>query len=102
MSGESQYRSQRYCVGDDFFKNAAFNVPVYQRMYVWEEEQVKTLIDDLCGAYNNNESHYYLGGIIIAKMTGQEGAKYNLIDGQQRFTTLLFLRRVLQENPQRR
>ena len=97
MSNQIEYESQVRPVGDKFFQENKFNIPVYQRMYVWEELQIETLIDDLISAYTNvRKRNYYLGSVVIAKNSDHEDVKYDLIDGQQRFTTLLFLRKLLQ------
>lgn len=72
-----------------------FNIPIYQRLYVWKEEQVKKLLEDTFNTfekYPNND--YYLGGVIVVK----NGDRYDLIDGQQRFTTLWLIAQQLQEN----
>jgi hypothetical protein len=76
-----------------------FNIPIYQRLYVWKEEQVKKLLEDTYNAfkkYENNDynNDYYLGGVIVVK----NGDRYDLIDGQQRFTTLWLIAQQLQEN----
>jgi hypothetical protein len=85
------FKSDIYKLGADFF-NQIFNIPIYQRLYVWEEEQVSTLLEDLIRAYQHNEKHiYYLGGIVVVENNG----KFDLIDGQQRFTTLKILREIL-------
>jgi len=62
-----------------------FVIPTYQRPYVWGEEQINKLLDDFYDA--RNDAHYYVGTILLYK---QEENKtiYQLIDGQQRFTTL--------------
>ncbi len=78
--------------------NIKFNIPIYQRLYVWKEEQVKKLLEDTYNAYiiskENPENDYYLGGVIVVK----NGDRYDLIDGQQRFTTLWLIAQQLQEN----
>lgn len=56
------------------------NIPEYQRIYCWHEENVIQLLKD-CRAL---ESEYRLGSIILQK----QGEKYDIIDGQQRLVTL--------------
>jgi len=89
--GTHIFKSDIHELGADFF-NKVFNIPIYQRLYVWGEEQVDTLLEDLIRAYQHNEKHiYYLGGIVVVENNG----KFDLIDGQQRFTTLKILREIL-------
>ena len=72
-----------------------FNIPIYQRLYVWKEEQIKKLLEDNYNAFKTNgKNDYYLGGVIVVK----NGDRYDLIDGQQRFTTLWLIAQQLQEN----
>ncbi|QNM84584.1 DUF262 domain-containing protein [Polaribacter pectinis] len=65
-----------------------FNIPIYQRLYVWTEQQVKTLFEDLFTAYSTKKELYYIGGIIVVK---NPNGNFDLVDGQQRFTTLWLL-----------
>ncbi|MFY8188049.1 MAG: DUF262 domain-containing protein [Flavobacterium sp.] len=67
-----------------------FNIPIYQRLYVWTEEQVKTLFEDLHTAYTAKKDLYYIGGIITVENT-LKPKLFDLVDGQQRFTTLWLL-----------
>lgn len=76
-------------------KDIKFNIPIYQRLYVWKEDQIKRLLEDTYAAFTNySNNDYYLGGVIVVKNTN----KYDLIDGQQRFTTLWLISRYLQNN----
>ncbi len=80
------------------FESNMFTVPVYQRPYSWETKHVKVLLDDLFQAYNREKekkgTDYFIGSIYIHdlqdKLEGQY-SKYDIIDGQQRLTTLTFL-----------
>jgi len=77
-------------------KQFFFNVPIYQRLYVWEEEQIKTLLEDIETAFSDGKELLYLGGVLVVENeTLEKGKIYDLIDGQQRFTTLWMLSIVL-------
>lgn len=77
---------------------AVFLIPDYQRPYAWGEDECKTLWEDLfafsfpnedCDQFNCNDE-YFLGPIVTFK---NDDGKMEIIDGQQRLTTLmLFLR----------
>jgi len=67
-----------------------FNIPRYQRLYVWGDDQVKTLLSDLYDASSTDKELFYLGGILIVQ-PDKSKAIFDLIDGQQRFTTLWLL-----------
>jgi len=70
-----------------------FNIPLYQRLFAWGEEQVKGLLFDLKEhfASTENAEPYYLG---MLSCIGKENI-YDLIDGQQRFTVMVLLAIVL-------
>ena len=62
-----------------------FIIPSYQRPYVWKTEQVEKLLLDFYEAFEEKESMYYVGTILLYS---EKENIFNLIDGQQRFTTL--------------
>ncbi|WP_077749628.1 DUF262 domain-containing protein [Pseudomonas sp. FSL W5-0299] len=77
----------------------SFNVPIYQRLYVWGEDQINTLLTDIAHAYDRNEEQFFLGGTLLVEKTAQQDRadglrRFDLIDGQQRFTTLWLLSTV--------
>jgi len=65
-----------------------FNIPIYQRLYVWGEDQILTLLNDLVNAYERGEDLFFLGGTLLVEQDCTEGRHFDLIDGQQRFATL--------------
>lgn len=68
--------------------NFLFCIPTYQRPYVWEEEQISKLLSDCLNSFKQHpEKPYYLGTIL----TDTDTFNSELIDGQQRFTTLWLL-----------
>lgn len=78
----------------ELFGNAdsLYKIPLYQRPYKWENEQVDKLWDDIYEAYENGEENYFLGSIITAKPRDDEKSAYvDVVDGQQRLTTLMIL-----------
>ncbi len=68
-----------------------FNIPIYQRLYVWGDNQVLTLLNDLVNAYERGADLFFLGGTLLVEQEGKTGRHFDLIDGQQRFTTLWLL-----------
>lgn len=80
----------------DIIKNQyKFSVPIYQRLYVWGNEQITKLLEDLKNAFLEDQIVYYLGGVITIQ--NLENNSFDLIDGQQRFTTLWLISVVLQQ-----
>lgn len=61
-----------------------FFLPDYQRGYRWDKEEIKLMLDDL---YENGPKSYCLQPIVVKKV----GDRYELIDGQQRLTTIFLI-----------
>ncbi len=85
-----------------FFITAKINkfvIPEYQREYAWEEEQVCQLFDDIWDFTQNkvinkeNQHNTYFLGCIVAYRNEQN--EMEIIDGQQRLTTLFLLLRAI-------
>ena len=84
-------------------KRSDFLIPDYQRPYAWSESECQTLWDDLFAfaipdnnieRFNDDSDEYYLGPIVTFE--NRQG-KQEVIDGQQRLTTLLLLLRAFYE-----
>jgi len=70
-----------------------YEIPVYQRAYSWEKENWKTLLDDLLEQVRGN-NNYFFGNLLLEEIS--KNRKYEIIDGQQRITTLtIFIRSLL-------
>ncbi|NLR89809.1 DUF262 domain-containing protein [Flammeovirga agarivorans] len=82
MSNEKIFNTQVVSLSD--LRDYTFVIPTYQRPYVWQDEQIKKLLDDFYLSLINNESVYYVSTIL----TKEESNVAELIDGQQRFTSL--------------
>ena len=75
-----------------------FIVPQYQRPYVWQEENIQELIDDLYYAFENKQnSEYFLGALVLKRTTEKEFREYENLDGQQRLTTLCMMMAVIRD-----
>lgn len=84
-------------------KKSDFLIPDYQRPYAWGEKECQTLWDDLflfafpesnCDKFNSESDEYFLGPIVTFK---NNAGKMEIIDGQQRLTTLMLLLRAFYE-----
>ena len=79
-----------------FGDHYSFDIPLYQRPYAWTDEQVGVLLDDLTDAMRrDSEGPYFLGSIVLIKSDGNP--KSEVVDGQQRLTTLTMLLCVLRD-----
>ncbi len=74
-------------------KEHTFLIPAYQRPYEWDEERVRTLVDDLWNfTVSPNGKTYFLGCIVTYE---NDDEQYEVIDGQQRITSLFLLLRAI-------
>ncbi|MFJ7407621.1 MULTISPECIES: DUF262 domain-containing protein [unclassified Lysinibacillus] len=74
------------------FANCSYKVPIYQRNYAWGEMQIEQLIEDILGSINDPSKNYFLGNLIVNQT---DINVYEVIDGQQRLTTLFLLENYL-------
>lgn len=70
----------------DIFNTSEYEVPIYQRNYAWGKDEIEQLIKDIYECKDNQS--YYLGNLIVNRI---ETGTYEVIDGQQRLTTLFLL-----------
>jgi uncharacterized protein with ParB-like and HNH nuclease domain len=68
--------------------NLEFLIPVYQRPYVWDDIEIKKLLEDLKYNFDNNTPEYFVGNTYVINSSKESRPNlYEVIDGQQRFTT---------------
>lgn len=80
------------------FEDFWFLVPEYQRPYVWTSDNVNDLLEDLWFAYENNpEDEYFVGSLVLKKISESSFNEYEVLDGQQRLTTFTLILRVLKD-----
>lgn len=83
--------SQWLSVKDIVSKYKKFNVPSLQRTYRWGEKEITLLLNDLYEFYNTNEdstNDFYPLQPLILKKNNQDDDTWNVLDGQQRLTTI--------------
>lgn len=68
-------------------------IPVYQRNYAWEEDEITALVKDVYdSACKKSKAPYYIGTLVTYKRGDSE---YEVIDGQQRLTTIYIILKAL-------
>ena len=81
-----------------FSTHTVFEIPYYQRAYVWEEENWKRFLEDMENI-SLIEKPYFIGSLILKQKETETGSKYGdvrvVIDGQQRLTTITVFFKVL-------
>jgi len=87
--------AEQQSIFDMFSGKNQYIIPAYQRAYSWKENECKELFDDLKNAYFlNPKDGYFLGNIVIA-LNLEDKNRLEVIDGQQRITTLTLFMKVL-------
>lgn len=80
-------------VGKIFSSDYFFKIPYYQRPFAWDEDNFNNLVDDLVSA--KGEQQYFLGTLVLHKK--DDKGNYDVVDGQQRLTSLLILTACLRD-----
>ena len=75
--------------------NDKYIIPIYQRNYAWEDKEISLLIQDLGNACQKSKDNYYIGSLVVYK---RENGDFEVIDGQQRLTTLTLIMHHLFKN----
>lgn len=92
----AQITANQWPLAKVFSNDYLFEIPFYQRPYSWREEHVSTLLDDLLnGLERDKDEPYFLGSVVLIK--DEDDPKSQVVDGQQRLTTLTVLLCVLRE-----
>ncbi|MCE3040285.1 DUF262 domain-containing protein [Helicobacter anatolicus] len=90
----AEMKTERKSVLDYLSKNK-FLIPMYQRPYTWKEEECEQLWNDIVDFFNDEDrkpgDEYFLGSVVMYKQNNHQ----NIIDGQQRTTSLSLLLKAL-------
>lgn len=84
-------KGQEFPINKIFTSDFEYHIPPYQRPYAWTEEETATLFDDLFDFFTNQslDENYFLGSLVLVKEENRPQS--DVIDGQQRLTTLTIL-----------
>ena len=82
----------------DLFDNenkCNYIIPIYQRNYAWGDDEISSLLQDIKNACEKNkeqDKNYYIGSLVVYR---RENGDFEVIDGQQRLTTLTLIMHYL-------
>ena len=79
-------------------ESVTFIIPYLQRAYKWKEKQAKQMLEDFSEFLKQEKTYYCMQPLAVVKIGDN---KYELLDGQQRLTTLLILWRILFESDEK-
>ena len=80
--------------GNIFTEGDHYEIPLYQRPYAWGEQNIEQLMDDVGDLPDDDARGYYLGSLVVWH---KPDGTWEVIDGQQRLTTLYLLLSALGE-----
>jgi len=84
-------------VGKLFGPDFIFAIPIYQRPLSWNADNFDQLFEDIFDAWKSKEKQYFLGSIILQEHEKDKN-RYDLVDGQQRISSLAILMAVIRDN----
>lgn len=73
-------------------------IPEYQRPYRWSEKNVRQLLEDILESKNAGKKSYRIGSVILYNNENEEEKTLDIVDGQQRLTTLFILAKACGES----
>lgn len=79
-------KAEESTIGQILTDQICYEIPPYQRPYSWKAENVQQLLEDVWEAYENIDEEYFIGSLITIEI--EKGKRYEVVDGQQRLTTL--------------
>jgi hypothetical protein len=74
-----------------------FEIPDFQRNYSWQSDNVDAFLEDLVFAANDKKSHFLGSLILMKKTTDPQDRSYQVIDGQQRLTTIFTVIAIIRD-----
>ena len=85
----SSQRPEILSIGELF--QSRYIVPIYQRAYAWSTAEIETLLADVRDACSAKRSEYFLGSLVVDRKEVLGEIVFEVVDGQQRLTTLFIL-----------
>ncbi len=86
----NEISAAEYPLAKIFSSDFEYSIPSYQRPYAWTVDEASKLFDDLYDFYDSEpDGNYFLGSVVLIKQG--KSPKADVIDGQQRLTTLTIL-----------
>lgn len=100
MTNDDNEQNNYILSADDILSSANYQIPYYQRPYVWSEDLALGLLSSIKRSFKNGSSNEILLGHIILHKEAHENKELinNIVDGQQRITTLALILKALGDN----
>lgn len=100
MTNDDNEQNNYILSADDILSSVNYQIPYYQRPYVWSEDLALGLLSSIKRSFKNGSSNEILLGHIILHKEAHENKESinNIVDGQQRITTLAIILKALGNN----
>ena len=100
--GQNQFPLKEVSIEELFFspEKNIYEIPIYQRNYAWEKDEIAALIGDVSDEYKKGTDKPYYIGTLVSYPKGDN--TYEIIDGQQRLTTIRLILSALNVSPTNR
>ena len=97
MSQNNNLPLQKLSINELFFgESCTYEIPIYQRNYAWGKDEIETLVQDVYDSSTKNKESYYIGTLVTFR---KDNNLFEVIDGQQRLTTIYLILKALNEKP---
>lgn len=83
----------------ELLSNAQYVIPLYQRNFSWGQPEITQFMHDIMDCFEKNNRNYYIGTLVVLQRRAEKGVEYEVIDGQQRLTTLHIMLSALKKHP---
>jgi len=84
---------QKLSINELFFgESRTYEIPIYQRNYAWGKDEIETLVQDVYDSFTKNKESYYIGTLVTFR---KDNNLFEVIDGQQRLTTIYLILKTL-------
>ena len=82
----------------DLLKINNLRIPEYQRPYKWDKKNVRQLLEDILASKSSGKKSYRIGSVILFNNHESEETSLDIVDGQQRLTTLFLIAKACGES----
>ena len=83
-------KAEELKIEDVLVQTKTFVIPPYQRPYSWSEDNARQLVEDIFNSMEHGDKEYFIGSLICIQ-DQQDHYRYEVVDGQQRLTTLTLI-----------
>ncbi len=92
-----EIKAEEAKIGELFSPDFMFVIPIYQRPLSWGKDNFDQLFEDILDAISSGQKQYFLGSIILQEHRDGKN-RFDIVDGQQRISSLAILMAVIRDH----